>query len=325
MSTAIAINKQQIVLKTYHDVPVVTFSDIDAVHQRPEGTARKRFNDNKKRFVQGEDFFKVSASEIRTHKIMEISEKAREDVTLITESGYLMLCKSFTDDLSWAVQRQLVDCYFHRNAEEEEPPYAYYDKTYRGVPVLTTIDFEHFTGISKSAVNWCLRHHGKLGEDYMQAVTFEERCQFRKENPRFRKNFNALNLITRSGVELLCAAFGIQFDPPEGLNTVQLTWAEQNEENNSMAEKVKKYILILGNMLEKYRDGYDCVERDAYKKLMYLTVCDLTTYISYLGGKSEQVTIDDQNRKMYYRMDEEDKHYIFGLMKSLLSAEKYYK
>lgn len=31
---------------------------------------------------------------------MDISNKVREDVTLITESGYLMLVKSFTDDTS---------------------------------------------------------------------------------------------------------------------------------------------------------------------------------------------------------------------------------
>lgn len=32
--------------------------------------------------------------------------------TLITESGYLLLVKSFTDDLAWKVQRQLVSNYF---------------------------------------------------------------------------------------------------------------------------------------------------------------------------------------------------------------------
>lgn len=31
---------------------------------------------------------------------------------LLTESGHLMLVKTFTDDLSWEVQRQLVNSYF---------------------------------------------------------------------------------------------------------------------------------------------------------------------------------------------------------------------
>lgn len=33
-------------------------------------------------------------------------------VTLFTEAGYLMLVKPFNDDLSWKVQRRLVNAYF---------------------------------------------------------------------------------------------------------------------------------------------------------------------------------------------------------------------
>lgn len=58
------------------------------------------------------NYFKICASEIRTHKIIEISPKTREDIIFLTESGYLMVVKSFTDDLAWTVQRQLVNAYF---------------------------------------------------------------------------------------------------------------------------------------------------------------------------------------------------------------------
>src|SRR5699024_9666826 len=37
--------------------------------------------------------------------------KAKE-LMLITESGYLMVAKPFTDDLSWQVQRSMVNSYF---------------------------------------------------------------------------------------------------------------------------------------------------------------------------------------------------------------------
>lgn len=40
--------------------------------------------------------------------------RQQNDITLLTESGYLMLVKSFTDDLAWQVQRQLVKFYFSR-------------------------------------------------------------------------------------------------------------------------------------------------------------------------------------------------------------------
>ncbi|MDE5557459.1 MAG: ORF6N domain-containing protein [Ruminococcus sp.] len=106
------INEKFIEIKEYKGQRVVTFKDIDTLHQRPTGTARKRFNDNKQHFIEGVDFFKICASEIRTHKIMDISPKAREDIIFLTESGYLMVVKSFTDDLAWKVQRQLVNSYF---------------------------------------------------------------------------------------------------------------------------------------------------------------------------------------------------------------------
>lgn len=112
MNDLVHIGNADISVKEYKGQRVVTFKDIDAVHQRPAGTANKRFLDNKKRFVDGEDFFTVSNSEIRKSLIFPVSDNDYADKTLITESGYLMLVKSFTDDLAWEVQRQLVKNYF---------------------------------------------------------------------------------------------------------------------------------------------------------------------------------------------------------------------
>ena len=112
ITDCVIINTMPLAIKEYNNRRVVTFKDIDTLHQRPNGTARKRFNDNKSRFIEGEDYFKVCASEFRTRKIANISSKAQEDITLITESGYLMLVKSLTDDLAWKVQRELVNTYF---------------------------------------------------------------------------------------------------------------------------------------------------------------------------------------------------------------------
>ena len=106
------INDVPLKIKEYKGQRVVTFKDIDTVHNRPEGTAKRNFHINRKHFVEGEDYFKVCWDEIRTNKIMDISPKTHHDIILVTESGYLMIVKSFTDDLSWNVQRQLVKTYF---------------------------------------------------------------------------------------------------------------------------------------------------------------------------------------------------------------------
>ena len=111
------INNKPLSVKEYNGQRVVTFKDIDMLHSRPEGTAKRNFNSNKKHLIEGVDFFKVCADEIRTHKILDISPKAHEDITLCTESGYLMLVKSFTDALAWTVQRALVNSYFKGKIE----------------------------------------------------------------------------------------------------------------------------------------------------------------------------------------------------------------
>lgn len=113
-----SINKTELPVKEYRGQRVVTLKEIDAVHERPEGTARRNFNTNKEHLIEEVDFFRVCADEIRTHKIVDLSPKAHEDITLITESGYLMLVKSFTDDLAWTVQRQLVNTYFRATPEQ---------------------------------------------------------------------------------------------------------------------------------------------------------------------------------------------------------------
>ena len=106
----IKINQTDVAVKEYHGQRVVTFKDIDACHGRPDGTARRRFNDNKRHFVERTDYFVRNPDEAQR----EYGITAPNGLNLITESGYLMLVKSFTDDLAWDVQRQLVNSYFRK-------------------------------------------------------------------------------------------------------------------------------------------------------------------------------------------------------------------
>jgi DNA-binding XRE family transcriptional regulator len=114
--TGMQICNQEIQIKEWNGRRVLTFRDIDRVHERLEGTARKRFTDNRRHFIEGEDYYKISLSEFRTMGI-ESKSNYPQGLILVTESGYLMLVKSFTDDLAWEVQRQLVNCYFRVTGE----------------------------------------------------------------------------------------------------------------------------------------------------------------------------------------------------------------
>lgn len=88
------------------------------MHGRPDGTARHRFAENKDRFIENEDYFIVTQKSIENTELDEkrpigIETVSPRGTALITEQGYLMLVKSFTDDLAWTVQRQLVNGYFN--------------------------------------------------------------------------------------------------------------------------------------------------------------------------------------------------------------------
>ncbi|MBH8022117.1 hypothetical protein I6C29_21100, partial [Clostridioides difficile] len=68
-----------------------------------------------------EDYFYLEGKELSTIKQTTnfVGSNARE-LILLTETGYLMLVKSFTDDLAWKVQRQLVNSYFRVKEEKKK-------------------------------------------------------------------------------------------------------------------------------------------------------------------------------------------------------------
>lgn len=109
----IKINNADLSVKEFNGQRVVTLKDIDILHERVEGTAKRNFAENKKHFIENEDYFCINGQELRDLKQSTnfVLSNAKE-IILITESGYLMLVKSLQDDLAWKVQRELVNNYF---------------------------------------------------------------------------------------------------------------------------------------------------------------------------------------------------------------------
>lgn len=100
----------------YRGERVITLSMMDQVHGRPEGTGRRNFNVHKTRLVEGRHYFEVTADEIRSQSLGGSFPPRTPKGLLLTERGYLVLVKSFTDSLAWQVQEQLVDGYFRSKA-----------------------------------------------------------------------------------------------------------------------------------------------------------------------------------------------------------------
>jgi hypothetical protein len=110
----VKINNVELGIKEYKKERVITVWDIAKVHNREVNDITKNFNNNRSKFILGEDYFLINRTEISERKIsiQDFIPNNVKEIVLFTESGYLMLVKTFTDDLSWEIQRQLVKGYF---------------------------------------------------------------------------------------------------------------------------------------------------------------------------------------------------------------------
>lgn len=105
---------------------------MDQVHGRPDGTGRRTFNTNKTRLIEGRHYFVLNPSEAARL----CGTIAPNGLNILTERGYLILVKSFTDDLAWQVQEQLVDGYFRWSSTKN--PLQLNGLTHLPVPMALT-------------------------------------------------------------------------------------------------------------------------------------------------------------------------------------------
>ena len=199
----ITIGNVNVVIKEYQGQRVVTLKDIDTVHQRPDGTARRNFNTNKQHFIEGVDYFKIQPNEIRT-----VGIASPNGGTVVTESGYLMLVKSFTDDLSWDVQRELVNTYFRVKelSIPKSPSLPYTEKTFHGRPVLTASDVSNIYGINSVTLYNHIKSALMPDRDY-SLLTGDELKEYNKENPQLSKCKKSLFVIYNMGLSRIISYY----------------------------------------------------------------------------------------------------------------------
>lgn len=179
--------------KTYEGQRVVTLRDIDEIHRRPVGTARRNFKQNQEHFIEGVDYFVRNSYEARC----EYGIEAPNGLKLLTLTGYLMIVKSFTDDLSWAIQRELVTGYFAGRRQ---------GKTFMGTPVITLADYCRETGEKYSTAKSRLRKRYEAGEMPLgSALLLEGRNLrlFMQENPEQSAATGHIYILTREGAQRL--------------------------------------------------------------------------------------------------------------------------
>lgn len=164
MTELVNIEGTELSVKEYNGQMVVTLKDIDRVHGKKFDTAKKSFQKHKKHFILGEDYFEMTRKELG--EIYSPNEKiiGNPNLTtyLFTESGYLMIVKTFTDDLSWKVQRSLVNAYFAlRNQHSAHTSTTAIEEK----PVLP-IETDWFC-INRGKINYICRCYDITSKEYM--------------------------------------------------------------------------------------------------------------------------------------------------------------
>ena len=110
----ITIADKEIELKEYNGERIVTAWDIAKLHERDVKVVNQQMRNNINKFIENEDYFIIARNNIPKSMTLTLENNAPnlKEIILFTESGYLLLTKTFTDERSWNIQRQLVKSYF---------------------------------------------------------------------------------------------------------------------------------------------------------------------------------------------------------------------
>jgi len=117
MNKSITIAQIGVPIIEYKGRRAITLTLIDQLHGRVNGTASRNFTRNKAKLIEGEDYDILSVSLKDEFRCLEIPNRG---LTILYETGYLMLVKSLNDDLAWQIQRELINKYFTGEREKTQ-------------------------------------------------------------------------------------------------------------------------------------------------------------------------------------------------------------
>lgn len=109
------INDVKIERKEYKGEYVLSPWDISKIHKREVREVNQNFKNLRSKMIEGEDYHIVHKAKLSESKILiqDYIPNNVKEIMLFTESGYLFLTKSFNDDFSWEIQRELIKNYFN--------------------------------------------------------------------------------------------------------------------------------------------------------------------------------------------------------------------
>ena len=153
-----------------------------------------------------------------------LTSKGIQQLSYIPEADvYRLICHSklpsamefekwvFEDVVPKAVDKQLNTKSEQLTLETAE--YHYFDKTYKGEPVITLDDFEYFTGIPRSSCYFYMKRLCGQDEDY-HTLSGKEVYGYKQENPNVNKLTRTIIVLKASAVRKLLDYFKKSADVP---------------------------------------------------------------------------------------------------------------
>lgn len=163
MTELVNVEGTELAVREWNGQRVVTFRDIDNAHGVKPGSAKRNFIRNKRHFIENEDYFIATRDSLKSVNLTPLNvDIPTRGITLITEMGYLMLAKSFTDDKSWNVQRTLVNAYFMLKNQQPTPIST------TTIEEKPTLEFEtDWFCINRGKINYICRCYDITSKEYM--------------------------------------------------------------------------------------------------------------------------------------------------------------
>lgn len=118
IASTVTIGDTELPIVEYKGKRAITLTMMDKAHKRPDKTAARNFRQHRDKLIKGEDYDVLDFAQNSEIRGIDIPPRG---LTILYEFGYLMLVKSFTDDLAWQVQRELVNKYFVLSSHPTQP------------------------------------------------------------------------------------------------------------------------------------------------------------------------------------------------------------
>lgn len=203
-------------------------------------------------------------------KNAEIKPVLRNAKPYITESQlYDLMLEARTDKCrafrKWLTNDVLPE--LNRNGTYTMPKkykqlemYNYFEKKYRGEPVLSSMDVSYFTNINYSVIDWYARTHLIKGTDYY-ILTGDELRSYKLENPEVSRLSSSVVIFNKKGFDKICKAYGITVETPKlFINKENVLPVKKNSGNERV--EMDDYITALRVLRSVRKDWLNILEKN---------------------------------------------------------------